>query len=373
MTPAPLRILQVNSLFTGGGVDNQTLNLSVGLQELGQDVTLAVPAGSRYEPAARAAGLRVETFPARSFLKNALLRRCIQLIRRQRIQILHVHQGRDYWPAIIAARLAGVGTHVVVTRHLMTAPRKMSRHFLLRFATVIAVSRAVENVLRAHLCGPAGGIHQVYCGVDFARFFTARTPAVWQFRERMGWPADAVVCAVIGTFHPPLGKGQREFLEAAARLKDEFPRARFALIGHGSMEALLRERIAALGLGAVAALHPFQEEMPLCMNAIDVLAHPTCKGEAFGLVTVEALAAGRAVVASRKDGLAECFTDGEHGLFVPPGDITALTAALRTFLSDAGLRQRLGAAGSAHVRARFSREELARRTRELYLRLNPRS
>ena len=369
MNPAPLRILQVNSIFNGGGVDNQTLNLAAGLHALGDDVTIAAPAGSRYEILARNAGLKTENVPARSPLKLGLIRRCLRIICEKEIQIIHVHQGRDYWPCILAARLAGIGTRVVATRHLMMKPRGLSRKLLLRFADVIAVSRAVEDVVRAHLQGPAARLHMIYCGTDFSKILPQRTPAVEKFRERMNWPADSTVLAVIGTFHPPLGKGQMEFLEAAASLKNEFPHARFAIIGYGEMEAELKTHIVARGLESVAAVHPFQDEIALCMSAIDVLVHPTRKGEAFGLVTVEALASGRPVIASRKDGLAECFNDGEHGFLLPPGDVPALTNAMRTLLKDSELRERFGQAGSAHVRAKFSREELARQTRELYLQL----
>ena len=122
-----MNILQVNSLFSGGGTDNQTLELTAGLREIGADVTLAVAAGSRWEPQARALGVPVETFPPKSPLKFAMMRRLVALIRERGFDILHAHQGRDYWPSIIAARLAGRGTRVVITRHLMTRPRTVSQ------------------------------------------------------------------------------------------------------------------------------------------------------------------------------------------------------------------------------------------------------
>jgi glycosyltransferase involved in cell wall biosynthesis len=369
MNPSPVRVLEVNSLFTGGGVDNQTLELSAGLRDLGDDVTLAVAAGSRWESRARALGVRVATFSARSPAKAAMIRCCIQLIREHGIQIIHAHQGRDYWPAILAARLAGRGTRVVVTRHLMTQPRRLSRLLLLRYVDLIAVSRAVENVVRPSLRGPASRIHQIYCGLDFSRFVTERTPEVWKFREKLGWPESAIVFAVVGSFHFPRGKGQMEFLEAAAKLSGEFPQARFAILGYGEMEAALQERIAALGLDAVASVFAFHEEMPLFMSALDVLVHPTTATEAFPLVTLEALASCRPVLASRKDGIVEGFVDGEHGLLLPPGDVPVLVEAMRRMLRDPALRKRFGEAGCAHVRARFGRETLARRTHDLYLQL----
>ena len=365
----PLRILQVNSTFTGGGVDNQTLELSAGLRDLGDDVTLAVAAGSRWEPRARQLGVRIATFPRRSPAKAEMIRCWIRLIREHHTQIIHAHQGRDYWPAVFAARLAGRGTRVVVTRHLMARPRRLSRLLLLRNADLIAVSHAVENVVRAHLDGPAERIHQIYGGIDFSRFHTERTPDVWKFREQLGWPESAVVFAVVGSFHFPRGKGQLEFLEAAAVLSKEFPHARFAILGYGEMESLLKERIKGLGLAGVANVFEFHDQMPLFMSALDVLVHPTTFTEAFPLVTLEALASCRPVVASRKDGIVEGFLEAEHGLLVPPGDVPTLTEAMRTMACDGALRKRFGEAGCAHVRARFGCETLARRTRELYLQL----
>ena len=67
MTMSPIRILQLNSIFNGGGTDNQTLELTAGLRESGNEVTLAVPQGSRWEPLARQlAGVRVECFTPKS-------------------------------------------------------------------------------------------------------------------------------------------------------------------------------------------------------------------------------------------------------------------------------------------------------------------
>ncbi len=348
----PLRVLQVNGLFTGGGIDNQTIDLCAGLSELGDDVTLAIPAGSALEPRASHLGAQIETFPAKSWLKLAMIRRLARLIRSRRAQIVHVHQGRDYWPGILAARLAGRGTRVVVTRHLMTRPRLVSRWLLLSMSDVIAVSGAALAVLQRELRGPAARLHQIYGGIDVNAFQPARGPASENFRAQLGWEPDAVAFGVVGAYGLPRGKGQLEFLEAATRLRLGFPQARFAIIGQGSMESLLRERIAALDLRDVARMIPFTQEMPAVMNALDVLVHPAVGTEALGLVLWEAMACGKPVIASRLDGISEAFVEGEHGLLVPPG-----------------VRLRLGAAGRERVCQHFSRARLAREVRELYCRL----
>ncbi|MBI3876237.1 MAG: glycosyltransferase family 4 protein, partial [Verrucomicrobia bacterium] len=342
---------------------------TAGLRELGVDVTLAIAAGSRWEHMARELGVPVETFPQKSPLKFAMMQRVAALIRERGFDILHAHQGRDYWPSVIAARLAMRGTRVVVTRHMMTRPRTVSRWLLLRCADVIAVSCAVEEVQLRELRGPRARLHQIYGGIDTVKFQPQRTAAMEAFRRERGWGADAVVFGVVGAFDLPGGKGQREFFEAAARLKDEFPRARFAVIGAGTMESLLREQIASRGLGGIATMIPFTNDIVTAIGALDVLVHPAVGTEALGLVLWEAMASGKPVIASRLHGIPEAFIEGEHGLLVPPGDVAAITKAMRTLLLDPAMRARFGAAGREHVCRNFSRRAQAERMLALYRRL----
>jgi len=363
----PLRILQLNSIFNGGGTDNQTLELSAGLRESGHDVTLAISRGSRWEPLARQlTGVRVETFPPKSPLRFVMIRTLIRLIRECDAQILHAHQGCDYWPAITASRLANRRTRVVVTRHLMTRPRAASRVLLLRTSDVIAVSRAVEEVLQRELRGPAARLHQIYGGIDLRAFQPERTRAGLEFRWQQGWRDDDLVFGVVGACGLPRGKGQLEFLEAASRLKAEFPQGRFAMIGRGSMEPLLRERISTLGLTGAAVMLPFTDDIPTVMNALDVLVHPALGTEALGLVLWEAMACAKPVIASRLHGIPEAFIENEHGLLVPPADAPALAEAMRCLAASQGLRARFGRAGRTHIERNFSRAILAKNTHELY-------
>ncbi len=362
-----LRVLQVNSRFNGGGVDNQTLELTIGLQGLGDEVVLAVAAGSRWEAKARGCGLRVETYERRSPLKTARIRSWVRLIRRHRVQILHVHHVTDYWPAIVAARLAGRGTRVVITRHLAYPPRRFSRWFLLRFADVVAVSQAVEKAMRRELRGPQERLHQIYGGIDVQRFLTEREPAVWEYRRRQGWRDEEVVFGVVGSFNAPRGKGQVEFLEAAARLRQEGAAARFAVVGEGTMKQSLEERIRLLGLETTTKMIPFTDDIPMLMSAFDVLVHPAISTEAFALVILEAFASGKPVIASRLDGILEALSDGVNGLLVSPGDVPALVVAMRTMLESPESRRRMGEDGCRRVRENFTSEDLVNRTRQLYV------
>jgi len=96
-----------------------------------------------------------------------------------------------------------------------------------------------------------------------------------------------------------------------------------------------------------------------------VVACPS-RREGFGVACLEAMAAGRPVVASSVGGLRDLVVDGETGLLVPPGDVAALRAALEQLLGDAGLRERLGRAARERVLAEFTWKRYAEHIRRAY-------
>lgn len=359
-----LRILQVNSHFDGGGADSQTLELALALRELGHDVTLAISHDARWMPRLQELGLPFVTFPRKSFLRNEMIRDLVPAIRGKQIQIVHAHQGRDYWPAAIAARLGGA--RMVVTRHLMNQPKGFSRWFLLRAGEAIAVSKAVEAVLRDELSGPGRRIHQAYCGIDTNAFVPQRSAGAEQWRTKLGWQPEHVVFGVVGVYDLPVGKGQLEFIQAAASIRSEFPQARFVVIGKGSMESLLRERCAALKVQDVLTFVPFTDDNVALMNALDVLVHPAVGADAFPLVVLEGMACGKPVIASSIDGIVEQFKDGEQGFFISRGDVPALASAMARMLREPELRQRMGKAGRQHACSHYTRERLGRNVAAIY-------
>jgi len=102
-----------------------------------------------------------------------------------------------------------------------------------------------------------------------------------------------------------------------------------------------------------------------CLAAADVVALPS-RQEGLGVAALEAMAAGRPVVASRVGGLAEAIVPEETGLLVPPGDPMALATALARLARDPGLRARLGAAGRERVLGRYTAARMAEGTLACY-------
>src|SRR5579862_6003556 len=138
MSALSFKVCQLNTVFNGGGTDNQTIELCSGLRQRGHDVLLVLSHGCKWEEVARSRSLPLLLLPAGRWQRLAQVPRLARILRQRRIQVIHAHQGRDYWPAILASRLAGRGTRVVLTRHLMTRPSGLSRALLLRAADVAA-------------------------------------------------------------------------------------------------------------------------------------------------------------------------------------------------------------------------------------------
>ena len=385
---APLRVLHLNSLLTGGGTDDQCVNLAAGLCQLGVHVGLAGPDGRDYSKIARALAVPFHPTPPEGPLKLRFILRAANLVRRLNIQLVHGHHGRDFWPTILAARLSRIGPKVVITRHLAKSPSSgFSRRYLLQNCdAIIAVSQFVSKVLREGvyeldspeperrsrppLRGDHSKIHVIYGGIDTGRFrpFESR-----QQRQSWGLEPHHFAFGVVGGYGRPRGKGQREFLQAAARVHTQLPAARFLIIGRGDLKEILEADIAALQLKGKAWLTPYCEEMPKAMNGLDCLVHPQVGTEAFGAVVIEAFACGKPVIASALDGIPEAFGAGNVGKLVPAESVSGLAQAMCEVAARPPLTSSQKEDLHKRVRAEFSLEMSANKTLALYRLLRPKA
>ena len=108
-----------------------------------------------------------------------------------------------------------------------------------------------------------------------------------------------------------------------------------------------------MGLAGKVGFTGFLEDTPAAMRSLDVIVHASTAPEPFGMVIIEGMACGKAVIASQAGGAAELFIDGEDALAHRPGDAAALARQIQRLASDGQLRRRLGDGGRARCRAAF--------------------
>jgi glycosyltransferase involved in cell wall biosynthesis len=206
-----------------------------------------------------------------------------------------------------------------------------------RVPLVLATSKFARTRLAYHYGIPVDKIRVVPEPIDLDLW----TPLLAGVPRRM--PAEFTVLCVA---HMYPRKSLGTLLAAMARLRVAHPQARLRLVGQGPEEQHLRRLAARLGLGDTVA---FLGHVPLPALAAeyanaDVFCLPS-RQEGFGIVYLEAMAAGLPVVACRSSAVPEVVADGDTGLLVPPLDPDALAVALARLADDAPLRHLLGAAG----------------------------
>jgi glycosyltransferase involved in cell wall biosynthesis len=163
----------------------------------------------------------------------------------------------------------------------------------------------------------------------------------------------ALVVAV--SRHDPR-KGLDTLLRALARLRADGVAFRAELLGGGALLERNRRTSSSLGLDDCVRIEGFVEDAFSRMRASDVFVLPSLNEQSGSLSLLEALQAGVAVAASNVDGIPEDVTDGDSALLVPPGDSSALAAALKRLVEDPELRARLARRGREVFEQRFSAE-----------------
>jgi len=174
-------------------------------------------------------------------------------------------------------------------------------------------------------------------------------------REVLGIPADARVIGLVGSITPR--KGVDLFVEAALRLAGDFPDVHFLLGGdapdaYADFKDDILSRVQPLSVAGRFYAPGWVDDMPAFYRTLDILALPS-RVEGFGLVIVEAGAAGVPSVRSASGGYTESTIGGETGFVVPIDDIDALTDRLAQLLADDALRRRMGQAARSYALANF--------------------
>lgn len=375
-----LPVLHLNSMLTGGGTDDRSVRIAHALSKLGHKIWLGGPAGREFSEIAQQLGLSFHPLPVGP-LKLPLILQTARFIRSERIQIIHARHGRDYWPAILAARLSGMRPKIVLSRHLAKSPGSWpSRKFLLsQCDALVAVSNFVAKVLREGdadpqsdnperhcrppMLGDHSKIHVVYGGFDMERFKPA--VAATQRRE-WGLQEGHYAFGVVGGYALPRGKGQPEFLRAATVIRERVPNARFLIIGRGNMKEMLEAQIEQSGLRGIASLTPYCKDMAGGMNALDCLVLPQVGTEAIPGVVIEAHACGKPVIASDLDGIPEAFSVAGYGQLVKRGSIEELSEAMLNWARRPRLNMDERWKLHRLVAERFSLERAARDLADLY-------
>jgi glycosyltransferase involved in cell wall biosynthesis len=355
-----LRIVHVAKVAGISGSENHLLLLLPALRARGHDVGLVMlheeePGAEELARRLEEEGVPVERLRMRAPVDPFVFGRLVRHVRRVRPDVLHTHLVHADFHGLPAGRLARVPL-VVSTKHGFN-PFRSRRAFA-------AADRAVARLADVHVAISAGLARYLATNEGFdesvfevVHYGIEPGPAP---PAPPGEPRLAIVARLI-----PI-KGHEVLLEALAQVRAEIPDVTLEVAGDGPLEPELRAAVARLELGeSVTFLGHVAPPTPVYAHA-EIVVVPSF-GEGFGMVALEAMERGRAVVASDVGGLPEIVDAGETGLVVPSGDAAALARAIVELARDRARTAAFGAAGRNRALAAFSQERCTERIEALYL------
>jgi glycosyltransferase involved in cell wall biosynthesis len=357
-------ILQIDrQRLTGQAM--RTLSEVRGIKKRGHRVILACQPETYLERSGREHSLEVLPLDMNRFLP-ALLKLSLFLIK-EKVDLINAHGYRDHLLSVLAGRIAGVKV-IIRTKH-NHVPLKggaFSRFIYGRLTDrIITISGHIKNVMISSGIDPAR-ITTIHTSVDLD-YFSPR-PKNEQLLKEFGLVPG---CPVIGTVARLSDrKGMPFLLDALKLLMDEGRRFSCLIVGGGGSSSeekigLLKQKAASQGLTPRLVFTGLRGDIPEILSLFDFFVLPSLD-EGLGRSLVEAMTAGKPVVASRVGGIPEAVEDGKTGILVPPRDAHALAGALSVMLDNPEKALEMGRRGRERAEKLFDEERMVDSICSLY-------
>jgi phosphatidylinositol alpha-mannosyltransferase len=349
-----------------GGVFEHIAHLRGEFLRHGHDVTILAPRGRKgglevrdgFYGIGRTVPIPANGSMVRVTFDVTLYNAVKTLLRREQFDVIHLHE-----PLIpVLPYLVLLNSHAtnVATFHAFrasspwyTAFKPYMSFMMSRLDARIAVSEPARDFVSQYFQGPYDIVPN---GIDVARFRNAE-PFLWAYD---GVPRILFV----GRFNEPR-KGFKYLLRALPLVHQQFPEARLVVVGRGKADKFegLIERYGVRNVDFVGQASAV--DLPRYYASCNLFCAPSTSGESFGIVLLEAMASGKAVVAGNIPGYRSVMTNGREGLLVPPKNPQSLALGIVRMLADIPLREHMGAAGQLTATA-YDWPEIAQRVISVY-------
>ena len=366
-----MRVLHVINTLSAGGAELHLLTLCRHLKRQGVEVIVAclkenVKGSRSLRPDFEKEGIRAINLGADRRFDPRCLFRLVSLLRKERPTLLHTHLpradfagaiGRFFYPSIPWI----CSIHDIYSKSWQGSWSLPLFKFLWRRAnTIIAISNGVKDWLIRRRYIPLAKVKVVHYGIETDRFIDPNC-------DRRGeWSLNGyAIIGSIGRLEPR--KGHETLIRAMPTVLGQVPNAYLLIAGHDpwGYGKALDSLIDQLQLSRHVRLVGFESDVPSFLHSIDVFAFASTS-EGFGQVVIEAMAAGKPVLASKIPPLTEIVVNGESGLLVDHDNPKAFAEAIVWLLKNKEAARRIGEQGAKRVNEVFSAERMARETMELY-------
>jgi len=306
--------------------------------------------------------------PVRDIIALFLLWR---IMMRERPDLVHTHSSKAGILGRLAARLAGVPA-VVHTPHghvfyghfgPLTSKIYLLLERAMAFITdrLIALTQGERDDYLALSVGDPKKIVTIHSGVDIGLYLHAKVNIQGK-RKSLGLKPEGLIVGTVGWLLPI--KGPLYLLKAMAEVWETYPETILVYVGKGDLEEELRHEASRMGVYEKVRFLGWRDDIPEIMPVLDIFVFPSLN-EGMGRVLVEAMAAGRPLVASNVGGIPDLISQGENGVLVPAADPKALARELVFLISHPDTRKEMGKKGR-RMAARFGTVSMVQKIEQLY-------
>jgi len=294
------------------------------------------------------------------FLKNI-----IQLIKQNRIDLIHSHTwGTDfygYW----ASKILGIPMISTIHNRYYIF-EKWSRRFsykvfISQIKKIVAVSKDIQNLLREELKIPPQKVKLIYNGIDTHKFENKKD--LKSLRKELNLSEEELILGNVGNLREV--KDHHTLILSFHKVITLFPQAKLLIVGEGELKSSLVKLCAELGLENRVLFLGHREDVNLLLGLMDLFILSS-HSEGCSISLLEAMASGKPVIATRVGGNPELILDGKTGFLVPPAEPEKLAEKTIFLLKNEDLRVKMGDEGRRRVKVKFSLETMVKNYEELY-------
>ncbi len=367
----------IDGLEFGGG-ERTFLQLIQGLTPERYDIHVATSPEGDFSKILTEMGIVVVPLDMKRRVNVKNIKRLSEIIRERKIDIVHSQGGRADFYARMAAKKLRPKVEIVNTVAMpvkgydVRALRKgiywffdrFSERYVDRFIVVSEVLR--ETLINQHKI-PEGKIAKIYNGIELSEYEPDDSGEPFKkIKKEYGISEEVFLIGAVGRL--VWQKGFKYLIESIPEIIETFPQTKILIVGDGPLRAEMEALGERLKIGKNIIFSGFRSDIKEILSAIDLLVIPSLL-EGFPVVTLEAMAMAKPIIATNIDGIAEQITDGVDGILVLPNNPSALAKAAIRVLSDKELARTMGLSARGKVEQEFPVDKMVAETEKVYLSL----
>lgn len=357
-------ILFLSTSSGPGGAERVINNLAASLDPQRYRAVLCLFRPGWLQDRSESRGIRTFIIPTHGMTDWRWAIQFKRLLRQEQVDLIHAHEFDANVQGTFVAALTGLP--LVATVHGKNyfwerLRRRLAYRWVSRRATMVAVSENLKQFIVEQVGVSPSRVKVLYNGVDMLP--QCDRTEVEACRKELGLPESHQIVGVVGNLYPV--KGHQYLIEGIPSVLAKCPNTSFVFAGRGQLETELKAHVDRLGVGGKVFFLGLRQDIPRILAMLDVFVLPSLS-EGLSMAILEAMIAGKPVVATQVGGNPELILDGETGFLVPSRDSQALAARLVTLLTDKQQAALFAERGKRRAEGQFSLRTMVSSYQSLY-------